>query len=133
MNGQLSFTKEETVFIAADEGCYSIRKIDWDRIKRLVNKTPKKEINYSIYFSILFGIAGSSGVSIVPILFADNLPSWVAPTYIIVTIVCLVLGFIFKNYESINKRNKEVDINEIKIELDEIEKLYNQNPKKPQE
>ena len=124
MDDFINIQKEETVYVAKNDGCYSIRKIDWDRIKRMVDQPQTKEVSYSIYYSILFGVAGSSGVSILPIAFSNNLPSWVAPTDVITTLACLLVAIIFKSQEKNTRTERKAKINEIKTEMDEIEKLY---------
>ncbi len=119
-----NYKKEETVYIASDDGSYSIRKFDWNRIKRLVTKEPKTQVNLTIIYSILFGIAGSSGVSILPICYADNLPNWVTPLYVLGTIFCLGGAILLAKMDKKSTHNKDLDYNELKAEMDEIEKLY---------
>jgi hypothetical protein len=120
----LNYKKEETVYVPLDDGNYSIRKFDWNRLRRLVTKEPKKEINLTVVYSILYGITGSAGVSIVPICYANNLPSWVTPLYFLVTLFCLIGAIIFTVMDKKSTYNRSVDLNEIKLEMDEIEKLY---------
>jgi len=124
MDDFINIQKEETVYVAKNDGSYSIRRIDWERIKRMVDNPNQKEISYDIFYSILFGVAGSSGVSIIPIAFATNLPSWVTPAYVIMTISCLTIGIVFKIIDSKTTSNKKIKIDEIRTEMDEIEKLY---------
>lgn len=120
----LNYKKEETVYVATDDGSYSIRKFDWNRLRRLITKEPKREVNLTVVYSILYGIAGSAGVSIIPLCFANNLPSWVTPLYIISTIFCLGVGIVFTILDKKKINNRDIDLNEVKLEMDEIEKLY---------
>jgi hypothetical protein len=119
-----NYKKEETVYIASDDGNYSIRKFDWNRLKRLVSKEQKVQLNLKVVYSILYGVAGSLGVSILPICFADNLPIWVAPVYIISTIFCIAGAIITNVIDHNSDQNKDIDLSEIRTEMAEIEKLY---------
>jgi hypothetical protein len=123
---KLNYKKEEVVYFATDDGCYSIRKFDWNRLKRLTLKSDQKKANLPVIYSILYGVSASAGVSIIPLVFADNLPSWVTPLYIIITIFSLGIAILLTNMDKSDNKNKDADLNEIKTEMEEIEKLYNE-------
>lgn len=123
---KLNYKKEEVVYFATDDGCYSIRKFDWNRLKRLTLKSDQKKANLPVIYSILYGVSASAGVSIIPLVFADNLPNWVTPLYIIITIFSLGIAILLTNMDKSDNKNKDADLNEIKTEMEEIEKLYNE-------
>lgn len=127
---KLNYKKDETVYLPSDDGCYSIRKFDWSRIKRKVDNTGKKNnVDFKLFYSILYGVGGSAGLSIIPIAFADNLPNWVTPLYIIITFFSIGVAIILTVMDSKVQKNKEIDLNEIITEMDEVEKMFpKQNP-----
>jgi hypothetical protein len=121
---KFNYSKEETVYIAADDSYYSIRKFDWKRLKRLASKEQIKNVNLTIIYSILFGFAGSTGVSIIPLYYADNLPGWVTPIYIFISLICIGVAILLVILDKTIQKTQNADIDEIKIEMEEIEKLY---------
>lgn len=127
---KLNYKKDETVYLPSDDGCYSIRKFDWSRIKRKVDNTGKKDnVDFKLLYSILYGVGGSAGLSIIPMAFAENLPNWVTPLYIIITIFSIGVAIILTVMDSKVQKNKEIDLNEIITEMDEVEKMFpKQNP-----
>jgi len=124
---KLNYTETTTVHLPTDDGYYSIRKFDWKRLRRIVSKEPKKEINLPNIYSILYGITGSAGLSILPIYYADNLPSWVTPLYIIVTLFSFVFAFLLTIADKIEAGNKATDFKELIVEMEAIENQYKEN------
>ena len=102
---KLNYKKEEVVYFATDDGCYSIRKFDWNRLKRLTLKSDQKKANLPVIYSILYGVSASAGVSIIPLVFADNLPNWVTPLYIIITIFSLGIAILLTNMDKSDNKN----------------------------
>ena len=128
---KLNYKKDESVYLPSDDGSYSIRKFDWNRIKRIVDNTGnEKDINFKVIYSILYGVGGSTGISIIPILFADNLPAWVIPLYIIGALFSIGIAVVLTLMDNKTKKNKELDINEIKTEMEELENLFPQQQTK---
>jgi hypothetical protein len=124
---KLNVKKDETVFLSSNDGCYSIRKFDWNRVRRKLTTTKnKKTTDFKLIYSILYGVAGSAGLSTIPVLYATGLPNWVIPLYILTAIfslgVAITLTIINKN----NVENNKVDLNEIETEMNEIEKMFEQ-------
>lgn len=127
---KLNVKKDETVYLASDDGCYSIRKFDWNRIRRKLTSTKnKKTVDFKLIYSILYGVAGSAGLSIIPVLYADGLPSWVTPLYILTTIFSLGVAIVLTVINKNNVENSKVDLNEIETEMNEIEKMFEQPEK----
>lgn len=122
---KLNYTKDETVYLPSDDGCYSIRKFDWNRIKRKVcNFGQKENIDFKLYFSILYGVGASAGFSIIPITFSDNLPVWVTPLYILITFFSIGIAIVLTVMDTKMKKNREIDIEEIEAEMNEVEKMF---------
>jgi hypothetical protein len=122
---KLNYKKDETVYLPSDDGCYSIRKFDWSRIKRKIDSTGTKDnIDFKLSYSILYGVGVSAGLSIIPIAYADNLPSWVTPLYVIISIFGIGLAVILNVMDNKLDINKNIDLTEIKEEMEEVEKMF---------
>lgn len=122
---KLNYKKDETVYLPSDDGCYSIRKFDWSRIKRKIDNTGTKDnIDFKLSYSILYGVGVSAGLSIIPIAYADNLPSWVTPLYEIISIFGIGLAVILNVMDNKLDKNKNIDLTEIKEEMEEVEKMF---------
>lgn len=122
---KLNYKKDETVYLPSDDGCYSIRKFDWSRIKRKIDNTGSKDnVDFKLSYSILYGVGGSAGLSILPIAYAENLPSWVTPLYVIISIFGIGTAFILNVMDNKLDKNKDIDLTEIKEEMEEVEKMF---------
>lgn len=122
---KLNYKKDETVYLLSDDGCYSIRKFDWSRIKRKIDNTGKKDnVDFKLFYSILYGVGGSAGLSILPIAYADNLPSWVTPFYVIISFFGIGLAIVLTVMDSKLNKNKDIDLTEIKAEMEEVERMF---------
>lgn len=125
---KFNYQKDETVYLPSDDGCYSIRKFDWNRIKeRITSFGQKKNIDFSKFSSILYGVGFSAGLSIIPINLADNVPSWVNPFYVSITFFSIVVAILFTIIDSKTKKNNEIDIKEIEKEMVAVEKMFLQH------
>lgn len=122
---KLNYKKDETVYLPSDDGCYSIRKFDWSRIKRKIDNTGSKDnVDFKLSYSILYGVGGSAGLSILPIAYAENLPRWVTPLYVIISIFGIGTAFILNVMDNKLDKNKDIDLTEIKEEMEEVEKMF---------
>mgnify|MGYP001592503310 CR=1 FL=1 len=122
VNVPYSLNKE--VELITNDSSFEMRKSDWERIKRYVNKLPKQNKFLSNLYSIFLG-AGFSGVLVlISLINSQNLKPWIIPTYIIFTISCFILGgvilYLDVNYSKKLKETKD----ELATEICEIEKLY---------
>jgi hypothetical protein len=69
-------------------------------------------------------VGASAGLSIIPIAFSDNLPKWVTPLYIILTIFSIGVAIILSAMDEKIQKNKEIDLFEILTEMDHVEKMF---------
>src|SRR5437870_5803539 len=76
------------------EARLAIRRSDWNRIRRNVLRFKEPQLNLPVWYSICFGFAASSLVSIAPIAVTKDLPTWVLPSYVFATFFSLILGII---------------------------------------
>ena len=124
---KFNYKKDETIYLPSNDGCYSIRKFDWNRIKRKVVCTgEKKFLDFKLWYSIFYGVGTSAGLSIIPIAFTKDLPSWTTSLYINVTFFSFLVAIVFTFMNSKFSKNRELDITEIKNEMEEVEKMFEQ-------
>lgn len=101
--------------------CWAIRKMDWARLKRGMLKQNNPFPRLVIAYSVLFGFAGSFGVSIVPLYFSKDLPRWVLILYVVMTIAFLVLALILLVLDKKMNVHRASEFKEISTDMEEIE------------
>jgi len=69
-----------------------IRTADWERLKRRCNQITSPPQWLTVTYSLLFGISASAALSIIPIAYAQGLPTFSLPLYTVGTIATAVLG-----------------------------------------
>lgn len=116
--------REEVIYSAADTDCYSIRVFDWNRLKGLATRSQQKRINLQIIYSILYGIAGTTGFSIIPLTYSEGIPNWVVPLYVLITIFSFFFAVILTFMDRYDTGKKVSDLDEIKAHMEDIERLY---------
>jgi uncharacterized membrane protein (DUF106 family) len=124
-NQPLNINANQQISIPYSEKRIDIRTIDWSRIKKYISQSEEKYIDFSIIYSILYGIAGSTGVTLMPLFSSNGLKSWLIPLYICVSVFSLVCAIIFTIVNSAIRRNKKEAKNNIRDEMEEIEKEFN--------
>src|SRR5687767_11195978 len=82
-----------SVPVSDSERRYAIRKADWERLKRNLSECTDESSSLPVWYSILFGVSGSAGLSIFPIAITKDLSPWVTPLYVIIFIAAGVLAF----------------------------------------
>jgi len=127
----LSIDSKQKIDIIEQDEMFTIRKCDWRRIKRLVNKISKPSKFISISYSVLFGIFGSASLTLIPLKNLPNLNSWIIPLYTIIAISSISLAVILLFIEKKFLKNEDETVKDINIEFDEIESLYNSTSPKP--
>lgn len=122
----LNYTREDQISIPLShhERRMAIRCSDWERLKRKLSRAFKAAPRLSIVYSILFGVAGSAGLSIIPIASSTGLPSWVTPLYVCIFILGLLSAFVFVCVDKGLCAGRESQIDEIKTDMKEIEAMF---------
>lgn len=104
-------------------GC--LGKFDWNRIKKKITiSKDKKFTDFKLIYSILYGVAGSAGLSIIPVTFSTGLPSWVIPLYILTTIFSLGVAIVLTHIDKKSQKNKKINLEEIETEMGDIEQMF---------
>ncbi len=101
-----------------------IRRADWNRINRQISNVPSETKICQIIYIILFSIAGTVGVSLIPIHSNSNLAPWVFPLYMWFAIFSLFVAGVFC-FQSKRERQARTDpIQNIKKDIEEIENAF---------
>jgi hypothetical protein len=122
----IKFDQETAVSVpsAKSEARLGIRRADWRRVKQRIQAFEKGLPRLSIVYSILFGVAGTAGLSIIALVGAEGLPSWVLIVYACVCAATLVGGIICLWCDrKFRSEEKQESIN-ILTEMDEIEDAF---------
>jgi hypothetical protein len=90
----LKWKPDLAISVPSDDHLIAIHRSDWQRLQRHVTQIPPKVLDLSNCYSILFGVAGSAGLSIIPIASTKDLLPWVAPLYIMVFLAALFLAIV---------------------------------------
>ena len=102
------------------EGWFAIRASDWQRIRRRVSRATSRTAKLPVIYSILFGVAASSGLSIIPIASTEDLPSWVTPVYVCVCVFSFLTACVFVWFDNKNQSEKESELQHIQEDMEEI-------------
>ena len=102
----------------------ALRRSQFEALKRSIDrcKTPINWLGNAAWFFIALG--ATSGLSLIPFIFAQSLPTWVIPLYIVVTIASLILGVVLLVLEQREIHHSHQDIMVVKEEIAYIEAQY---------
>ena len=111
----LNWKREESIDLPMpeSEGRLAIRHQDWKRVKTKIQRFDIKGSSLPVIYSVLFGVAGSAGLSIIPISRTSDLSPWVTPFYVCVFLFSLLCGVVFVLVErrlKLNDRTTQTDI-----------------------
>ncbi|MFX0204101.1 MAG: hypothetical protein ACFFCW_49010 [Candidatus Hodarchaeota archaeon] len=122
----LNWKREEPIAVPSPsrEKRMAIRCSDWERIKRRISQIADPIPKLSVVYSILFGIAATSGLSILPIVVSQGLPSWVTPLYICIFLFSFLCGCVFVYVDRKFRSGRSSDIKDIKADMNDIEGMF---------
>ena len=106
------------------EARIAIRRLDWARIRRNVLALNAPQFNLPVWYSISFGFAASSLLSIAPIAVTKDLSAWVLPAYALATVFSLILGIALARINKNLTRQRQSDIKSLDTDMDEIERTF---------
>ncbi len=127
---ELNVKNTETVKMPAEQHRRSlaIRKVDWERVKRCLDGVQKPQAGISTWYSILFGVAASAGLTIIPLAFTKDLPPSVLPLYICATAASLLLAITLVRLEKSQAGREQYGLSFVKAEMSAIEDMYKNVP-----
>ena len=118
---KLTIGASQDILLTKQDRFYTIRETDWNRLKRLIT-TCKIGIEWwSIFASVLFGIAGSAALSAITLL--NDKTSSVKLVMWIISVAALLMGIICVIAASGNRKERSHKIDERQKTLQEIEAL----------
>lgn len=122
----LTWNREEKIAVPGDasERRYAIRYSDWSRVKRNVAQLTNRPKNLPIWYGVLFGVAGSAGLSVVPVAAAQGLPTWVTPFYFPVFLFSLITGGVLVWLERTMTVQYGAQAESIQEEMADIEAMF---------
>lgn len=118
-----SISMEETLAYPslAAETRYPVRKVDWNRLKRLLGQVRPEAKMIRIAYSVCFGIAGTAGFSIYPV---EGKPSWELFAHIFVSIAALAFAVILLLHDRQDTKSSTGDIKSILKDMQDIEDVF---------
>lgn len=124
----ISWKRDEAISIpsSSQERRIAIRYLDWDRCKKSLKKCNQPIPRFHLVFSFLFGIAATSGFSLITFLLnpLTNLPAWGYPLYSLVCIFSLFTGICFVYVDRKVRSERRSDIASVIEDMDAIEKTF---------
>ena len=122
----LNWKREEHIAVPSPnrEKRMAIRCSDWERLKRRLSRIVDPVPRPSIVYSILFGIAASSGLSIIPIAASQGLPPWVTPLYACVCAFSLLCGGVFVWVDRKVRSGRKSELRDIEADMNDIESMF---------
>lgn len=122
----IQLTQTTTVEYPAEEKekRIAIRRVDWNRIKRLVRFIrPEPKFLRSAY-SISFGVAVTAGVTIIPIYYIPQKSPWLLPMYICFALFALIFAIILLCVDKYYTTSKSKDLGLIHEDMQDIEDTF---------
>ena len=127
MTTRLSVSAKQKIMLLENEEYLSIRRIDWDRIKRRVSNIYPQSKLLSNAYSILFGLGTSTLITTISLKNVANLDSWIMPLLIIVTLFSIFVACILLILEKKGFKGREDSVEDVKKDFSEIESMYGKN------
>ena len=124
----LSWNRAEPITLpfSTKERRIAIRFLDWDRCKKKLRKIRQPIPRFHLFYSFLFGISASSGLSLVTLHLEPeaSLPAWGYPLYWLLLLFSLLTAICFVYLDSRIRQQKQSEIDEILEDMDNIEKTF---------
>jgi len=120
-NKPLNWKPDLAIAVPSDDHLIAIHNSDWQRLRRHTTHIRPKAHNLSTCYSILFGVAASTGPSIIPIAISNELPPWVTPLYISAFITSLVLAIVLVFINGRLKRITTSQAEELANDMNDID------------
>src|ERR1041384_1634190 len=98
----------------------AVRESDWNRLKRNISSIKTAPLSLSVISSILFGFAGSTLITMIPLFFTTGLPPWVIPAYGAAAVATLIPAVAMVVVEKFYLKTKARDSDEVLTDMNEI-------------
>jgi hypothetical protein len=118
----LSYTTDGEVTVPLIDSRWGIRKDDWNRLKRNINKCNQPLSQYSRIMDIFTGIGITAFFTTITFYISKTvIDSWVYAIFIVVFIFSCIIVYLFYYVSNHENNRKNSEIKEIKLDMDEIE------------
>jgi hypothetical protein len=125
--GIFTYTRSDSVVLPQSEAevRFAIRRSDWGRLKRCITICKSDAApNLSGWYFFCFGIGGSTGVSILPLLTATGLAPWIVPAYCCMTGAAILLGLVLVAVNKYLNKKRGSRLDELEIDMGDIERGF---------
>ena len=130
-NKSLNWKPDIPIAVPSDDHLIAIHDSDWQRLRRHATYIQPKVHNLSTCYSILFGVAASTGPSVIPIAISNDLPSWVTPLYLIVFLSSLFLAIVLVIVNGQLKRITTSQVEDLANDMKDIDSRLHRTSSPP--
>jgi hypothetical protein len=120
---QVSRTTKYNVDTLSDGDAFEIRKCDWNRIKKKITdlKLPSSRFNWS---SVLIGLSGSAGLSLLPLIFIQGVSSWIVQFFGFFMVSTLIVAFAYHKLDVKQDILISTQVKDINSEMSSIDEMH---------
>jgi hypothetical protein len=118
---QFSFATNYEVCVIKSQKVFSIRENDWQRIKTHISNIIPKTSIFEICASVLYGIFGSSILSLLAFYNSKSIEPWIFIVNWAILICSLLLGIAMSILDSQQKRIIKTSVQYVLDEMNDIE------------
>jgi hypothetical protein len=125
-SSELKFTREERISIPSSdsERRMGVRCADWDRIKKRLSQLYNPIPHLRIAYSVVYGVAATAGLTIIPLTITEGLSPWVIPFYGCVCLFGFICATVFVFIDRRIYSIKTTQISDIIADMDDVEKAH---------
>ena len=105
-----------------------LRRTDWSHLKGSLGKLQEARPNLSVWYAVAFAAAAVASASILPVSSARDLPLWVTPLYVCVSLSCVIIGTVLVWLDKRFGQEIRGRIREIEADIREIEQSAEPGP-----
>ncbi len=126
VSSEIKFTREERVSVPSpdSERRMAIRCADWDRIKHRLSQVSDPIPYLRVIYSVIYGIAASAGLTIIPLARTEGLLPWVIPLYSCISFFGFLCASIFVIVDRRIHSVRTSQLLDITKDMDDIEKAH---------
>jgi hypothetical protein len=132
-NGGLVNVKRElqiSIPSPESERVMAVRCADWKRLERGLNCVLDIPTNFSTLYGVLFGFGGSATLAIISLTYIKDLPAWVMPTFIALSVAFLFAGGFVVFFSRIQRKTRKTIMTNLLDDVRDIGSRYALEPTK---
>ncbi len=92
--GSVRVRRDRTISIPSPDSDreMAIRCADWKMLEKRLTTASDPPKDYSTLYGTFFGLSGAAWLSLVPLAFTKDLPTWILPAHTAFAVACLFCG-----------------------------------------